>query len=230
MVCLKMMESRSSPRIQIVGFALLTFCLTGACERSNLKDGLEQPCSEDNVAARFFPAATFIPKFPDLDDDFRDVTARYLDAANEASWTCGRLPAEGYRLFLGGGHNLSGIVASAFRTSVGWRKSVSNFQPPRPGAAYVVTGRSTDESITFPSEDVRQALQRAGFWSGPTWQQIEAEGDVLMIEVLDGADHRAVVQAIPTSEFQAAAAIILRNTAGSDDVLLQRQRRQREQP
>lgn len=202
---------------------LIVALAAGACERAAVEP-LRPPCSDHVLSDRFFSPDSFVPALVEVDDELRDTLARYLEAAKEASWICGRVPTEGYRLFIGGGYGLPAVVASAARTSSGWRVASSKFEGRHAGPAYEVRTHATSEISHFPSAEIRRVLQQAAFWTGPTWQQIEGEGDIVMIEVVDDSDHRAVVQAIPTEEFRDAAALLLRSTTGTDEVLRLRSR------
>jgi hypothetical protein len=210
--------------IRTIVIALMTAVLSGGCERASVAPAAERDCIDDSLADMFFPQDAFVPKLIDVDDELREALARYLQAAHEPPWICGRVPSEGYRLFIGGGFGLPALVASAARTSSGWRLAFSEFQRLQPGTAYVVAKRAENETGSIPSQEIRQALQHASFWSGPTWQQIEAEGDIVMIEVVDGADHRAVIQAVPTAEFRTSALLLLRMITGSENFLRLRTR------
>jgi hypothetical protein len=138
-------------QIRPIMFALIAAVVLGSCERASVVRAPEHRCTDDNLANLFFPQDAFVPKLIDVDDELRDTLARYLQAANEAPWICGEVPSEGYRLFIGGGYGLPAIVASAARTSSGWRLAVSEFQRLRPGTAYVVTKRSGNEIQEVPS-------------------------------------------------------------------------------
>ena len=220
----RLIFAAGAPQLRLLSLTFIAAVAAGACDRTPNAHQTMRPCSDGNMADRFFPPDAFVPTLVEVDDDLRDTLAHYLQAAKETPWICGQVPTEGYRLFIGGGYGLPAIVASAARASSGWLVAFSRFESRRSGPAYQVAAYSSNQMQDFPSDDIRQALQRAAFWSGPTWQQIEGEGDIVMIEVVDGPDHRAVVQAVPTPEFRNAAALIMRSATGSDDVLQQRDR------
>jgi hypothetical protein len=210
-----------------ISLALITAALTAACAPAPPAPTATPACTDGTTADRYFPSGAFVPEAVNLDKEVREGLANALVAANEIPWTCGAVPTEGYRLLVAGRYGLPSIVVSVGRTSSGWRTAVTEFEALTPETVNVARRRSGNEIASWSSGDLRQALQRASFWSGPTWQDIQGtEGDIVMIEVIDRGDHRAVVQAIPSAEFRNAASIILRLATGSDEFLQLRERPQ----
>lgn len=195
--------------------ALLATAVSCSGEGPSRGKGVSQ-CPSTSAPTYFFTEGMLVPQRHDTDLSEREVTSRYLTAAQELSWTCGETPLEGYRVLMGGGFGAATAVVSAKRTSSGWHSSITRFAPlSETQPPYRVIDRKLNTLSEFPVIQIRRALESAAFWTGPVWKQIEGEGHMLSIEVLIDGDHRVVSRAVPDTAFREAASLIVK-AAGAD--------------